>query len=177
MQPGFEATHSYKWGCSIEGKICHEYESTYQLCIRFLSTVMMKNKSTTTCYLENNDFSWAYNSQAPVQQRGKVMARTQGKTWRQEQKQRPRTTVAWWLAPYSFHSLMSYNISDHLPKGETRRSCLDSPHQSLINKMHLRIGLQAVWWSHLLNWCFFFSDGFGAYQGDKINKLTNQHIP
>jgi hypothetical protein len=44
--------------------------------------------------------------------------------------------AAYWLAPPGLLCLLSYRIQDHQPRDGPTHNGLDSPHQSLIKKIH-----------------------------------------
>jgi hypothetical protein len=54
-------------------------------------------------------------------------------TWRQELKQSPQRSAAYWLVPQGFLSLLSYTTQDHSPRSDTTHSGLGPP-ASVLNQ-------------------------------------------
>lgn len=64
---------------------------------------------------------------------GKSGQELPGRTWKQEQKQRPWRNAACWLVPHGLLSLHSQKVQDFLPRGSAAHHRL-GPHISTINK-------------------------------------------
>ena len=72
------------------------------------------------------------------------------RTWRQELMLRPWRGAAYWLAPHSLFSLLSYRTQDHLPIGGTTHIGLGPPHL-ITKKMLYRLANSAILWRHFIN--------------------------
>lgn len=70
--------------------------------------------------------------------------------WRQQLKQRPWRTVAYWFAHQGFLSLVFQNTQDHQPNSVTTYHEL-SPHQLSLKNIYHSLSHRPIWWGHFFH--------------------------
>lgn len=87
-------------------------------------------------------------------------------------EQRSHRGTAYWFAPYSLLSLLSYKTRATCPWVALTRVGFTLPQKSLIKKMSHRFAYRPLWWRHFLNWASLLPNDPGLCQ---VNKNTNKY--